>query len=347
MRSRRSFLLVVLFVLIGMAGLNGCSAFQSKRKMDMAPFSENTGVLFAEAAKVSRPFEFKHLRPYLDIPEYRNSYGQAKPLLIALRGVVYYSNQVVAINNARMSDKEKNQHLARYLSEVIETARVKKSADSALFGEVSVDSVLQDIRAAKTYLDGIAAAGPLVNAVVVAIQRDLDDFQQDVVPGVVAGFDREIEADVAVTRGNYSDLKALQARSMRAANLFYLGRMGDPASLKKLIEEDPSVKDLLPSPEKATAKQMDATEQYLIERLKRIDDVIHQLDYDVANYNAKRDELETWRRGVEEKIKVARQAITIWAQSHRNLGNGIPVPPMIDIGEITGSVVGTAKKAVF
>ena len=338
---------MMLFVLIGMVGLTGCSAFKSQRKMDMAPFSENTGILFAEAAKVSTPFEFKHLRPYLDIPEYQELGEKAKPLLIAVRGVVYYSNQVVAINNSKLSDKDKNKHLARYISDVIESSRVRQISDTSALGEVSVDSVLQDIRDAKTYLGGIAAAGPLVNAIVVAIQSGLDEFQQKTVPALITGFDREIEADVAVTRANYSDLKSLQARSMRAANLFYMGRMGDPASLQKLLEEDPSVRDLLPSPEKATAKQMDATEQYLIERLHKIDEVIHQLDYDLASYNAKRDELDAWRLSVGEKVKVARNAMMVWAQSHRNLGNGIPVPPLIDVQGLTGSVVGTAKKAVF
>jgi hypothetical protein len=37
----------------------------------------------------------------------------------------------------------------------------------------------------------------------------------------------------------------------------------------------------------------------------------------------------------------------IWGQSHRNLGVGIPVPPLIDVEGLAGSAFGTAKKAVF
>ncbi len=47
------------------------------------------------------------------------------------------------------------------------------------------------------------------------------------------------------------------------------------------------------------------------------------------------------------KVKVARNAIMIWSQSHRNLGVGIPVPPLIDVEGLAGSAFGTAKKAVF
>ncbi len=51
--------------------ISGCSVFQSSRKIDMTPFSDNAGTLFSEAIKISRPFQWKHLKPYLDIPEFQ------------------------------------------------------------------------------------------------------------------------------------------------------------------------------------------------------------------------------------------------------------------------------------
>jgi hypothetical protein len=86
---------------------------------------------------------------------------------------------------------------------------------------------------------------------------------------------------------------------------------------------------------------------YLLDRLDKVDRIIRQLDADMAQYNAMRDELETWRINVDEKVKVARNAVMIWGQSRRNLGVGIPVPPLIDVGGLAGSALGTAKKAVF
>ncbi len=347
MNTRQAFMPAVLVVSLAIVALCGCSAFRGSRKMDMSPFAENTGILFAEAAKVSRPFEFKTLRPYASAPEFDEAKVQAEPLMVALRGVVFYSNQVVAINNAKLPDKDKNQHLARYLSEVMEKSRATASSDSLGFDEAAARSVLENIRGAKTYLNGIAAAGPIVNAVVAAIQARLDVMQNTVMPAVIAGMDRQIESDVAETRANYLDLKLLQARSMRALNLLYRCRMGEKASLDALLAEDPSLKEILRQPDKATSKEMDAAEQYLLERLGRIDGVIHQLDYDLAEYKAKRDELEAFRLNVDERVKIARGAIMIWAQSHRNLGAGIPVPPMIDIPGITGGLVGEAKKVVL
>ena len=334
-------------MLVGTTTLCGCSAFKSSKRMDMAPFSENTGVLFAEASQVSRQFEFKYLRPYLSTQEVQDLRVKAVPILTALRGVVYYSNQVVAINNSKLSDKEKNDHLARYLSEIMEKAKAKRSSEGLGFDEAAAQSVLEKVRGSKTYLDGIAAASPVVNAVVVAIMEQLDEFQQTTIPAAVSALDKEIETVVAETRANYSNLKSLQARSMRAANLFYRVRMGDTVSMTALLEEDPSVKEFIPSPEKATTKTMDATEGYLLDRLDKVDRMIRQLDADMAQYKAMRDELETWRITVDDKVKVARNAIMIWGQSHRNLGVGIPVPPLIDVEGLAGSALGTAKKAVF
>jgi hypothetical protein len=60
-------------------------------------------------------------------------------------------------------------------------------------------------------------------------------------------------------------------------------------------------------------------------------------------YRAKQQELETWRTSVDAKIKMARNVLMVWAQSHHNLGKGIPVPPIIDVGGIAG---GFATKVV-
>ena len=84
----------------------------------------------------------------------------------------------------------------------------------------------------------------------------------------------------------------------------------------------------------------------MLDRLNHIDSIIQQLSNDVSRYYAKRDELEEWRISVDERISVARNAITIWAQSHRNLGTGIPVPPLIDVTGIATGLVGTAAGRV-
>jgi hypothetical protein len=327
--------------------LSGCSTFKGSRQLSMAPFAENTGVMFAEAAKVSRPFQFKNLRPYTSLPEFQESRQQAMPVLRALRSVVYYSNQVVAIGNSKLSESDKNRQLARYLQEVLNASANQAALDSLGLDKASVQTVLASIRDSKTYLDGLGAAGPIINAIVMAMQDMLDKLQQTVIPSTESALDRAIEGDFHETRTNYTNLKGTQARSMRVLNLLYEARMGDRAALDTLLSEDASVKSLIPSAQKATEKDMAAAEQYLLDRLAGINIVLHQLDYDLAAYKAKQDELGAWRYEIDERIKIARNAMAVWSQSHRNLGAGIPVPPLIDVQGMAGSLVGGAVKTVF
>ena len=347
MNSRRLLVSGILIALLGTVLLSGCSTFKGSRKMNIAPFSENTGVLFAEAAKVARPFQFKNLRSYTTLPAFQESRERSAPILRALRGVVYYSNQVVAIGNSKLSDEAKNRQLARYLKDMLAAAASPTILDSLGLDQASVQAILTNIRSAKTYLDGIAAAGPIASAIVMAMQDKLDELQQTVIPATEAGLDRAIEADFHNTRTNYMNLKTTQARSIHALNLLYVARMGDRAALDTLLSEDSSIKEFFPSAPKVTEKEMTAAQQYLLDRLDGIDTVIHQLDYDLAAYKAKQDELGAWRYDVDERVKIARNAMAVWAQSHRNLGAGIPVPPMIDIQGLTGSLVGNAVKTVF
>jgi hypothetical protein len=162
--------------------ITGCSVFQKSRKIDMTPFSENAGVLFSEATKISRPFQWKHLKPYLTIPEVQQLSRPAVPLLEALRGVVYYSNQVVAINNSKLKDRKKNRQLARYIYDAMKKSIKNQKVDSLQLDEMGARTVLENIRDAETYLDGIAAAGPIVNSVVLAIQKRLDKIQAAIDP---------------------------------------------------------------------------------------------------------------------------------------------------------------------
>ncbi len=96
-----------------------------------------------------------------------------------------------------------------------------------------------------------------------------------------------------------------------------------------------------------TIEQLTAAENYLLDRLNRIDHMIMQMDDDIMEYHAKQDEKEEWRISADEKLKMARNAMTVWAQSHRNLGAGIPVPPLIDVASIAAGLAGSAANAVI
>ena len=326
--------------------VSGCSVFKSSKQIDMTPFSDNAGTLFGEAVMVSRPFQWKHLKEYTSVPEFQIILKRAQPLFTALNGVVYYSNQVVAINNAKLSNRDKNKQLARYLSDAMEKALRDEKIDSLQVDKMEAVSVFKNIRDAETYLDGISAASPIVHSVVRAIKRRLKEIQ-DAIPSILIAFDREIDKDYAMTKANYYHLKHLQGELMLSATRLYRARIGNQAQLDTLVQTNAAIRNFIPSTTNASAVQLDKAEAYLIAQLQQVDIFIHQLDDAKAEYIAKKDELITWGTQADAKVRIARSAMTVWAQSHRNLGAGIPVPPLIDVAGITTGLIGSATRTVI
>jgi hypothetical protein len=308
----------------------------------MTPFAENTAVMFAEAAKVSRPARWTYLKPYNDVPSLGVLRMKVAPLIRGLRGVVMYSNQLVSLNMSTKTDKEKNRLLASYFREA--TAKV---ANPALFDSLGVspsmlDTVFTRIERAETFREGIEAGGPLVNAVVLAINRRLDEIDEEV-PMVLAEIDHGIESDYASKRKNYIGLVKLQTEAHHAVTLLYEARKGDRDALAKLLETDPALREIIPAPDRATPSAFKTAEESLSLRLQRIDEYLRQLGSEKEVYFAMHNELETLRINTDERIKLARDAVMVWGQSHRNLGEGIAVPPLIDVA---GMATGLARKVV-
>ena len=338
-----STFLLPLVLLGSLVQLWGCSAFQSHREMDMTPFAENTAAMFAEARKVSRPFVWNYLKPHVGtLPELLELRKLAGPALKGLGGIVMYSNQIVALNMSAKTDKETNRELAKYLQEAADRVTDKSKLEAIGINPASLDTVLVNIGKQETYLDGLAAAAPLVNAFVLAMLQRLDEIG-NVVPDVEAAIDREIENTFREKRQNFDSMVRLQVKLLREVTLLNNGRYGDQASLDTLLKEDATLKEFIKAPSPVTPREFESAEKALAERLGRVDTFLRQMDWEKQVYLAKRAELTEYRAQLDEKIGVARDAVMVWGQSHRNLAAGIAVPPLIDVGGVAG---GLAKKVV-
>jgi len=338
--SRLVPLAIAALPFIGGLTSGGCSVFQSSREIDMEPFSDNTATLFLEGAKIGRPFPWVTLRPYIDVPGFPELQQRSKTVLLGMRGIVRYSNQVVALNDAKLSEKEKNLHLVKYLQEATSKIGSGDVIDSLGIEKTSLDAIFSDIRNADTFLHGIAAATPLVHAVVVKMGDQLEAIELGM-PAIIVAIDYNIDSVYAERKATYLKLTRLQASTLRGMSQLYNARRGVLADLDTLIREDQSIGEIIPSPEKATSKEIASAEALLKERLLNLDTFIGQMAPEVAAYKAKLQELEDWRLSVDMRVKIAREEISVWAQAHRNLGDGIPVPPVIDV---TGFATDMAKK---
>ena len=338
--KRSSVVLMCLCVSVCLA--SGCSKFRASRTMDMTPFAENTSMMFAEAAEVGRRFRTVYLKPYMDVPEVKDVRIQAEPVLKGLRGLLLYSNQLVALNMSAKSDRDKNALLADYLQQA--TTRIGGVERLANIGvsAAAFDSTLSSIRAAKTFLDGIGAASPVVNAFVLTLLDGFDSLHAQL-PVATSAIERGIESEYHVKRAAYERLARQHAQYLMAATWLYKSKSGSRAAVDSLLHLDPSLRRFISEPDRATNEDLDEAENDLLGKLERIDNLIRQLADEKAEYMETQKELQNLRINADRRIKLARDAVVVWGQTHRNLGAGIAVPAMIDIKAWTA---GAAKSAV-
>jgi len=323
--------------------LVSCSAFESSRKMDMTPFAQNTETMYAAVTKLNVPFQFRELQKYMDEPSLVKVYNSGGSVLDDWRGLVWYSNQLVALNNSRLKETKKNQKLAEFIVEARQRLIKKGTMEDVKFDTGGFDTVLDNIRTAPTFLQGIDAASPLVDAIVLTMDSQIDSVSS-LVPVVIAGFQRRIEADQRSQKRNILDLRALQAQFHHVQVLFYRARLEEPGAFDSLLAADPSLKEYLNPRGAISSKNWKDAEEALNLRLERIYASMQQLlSVEAQFYVARMKEVQEWREDLDAKITIARDGLTVWSQSHHNLGEGIPVPPLIDVASIAGSL---AKKVI-
>ena len=333
---------ILLYLMIPLL-LGSCSAFKSTTEMDMEPFSDNAGILFNEAVKVSRPFQFKNLALYADTEQYTAIKSKSVPLINALKGIVYYSNQLVAIQNSHLSERQKNQQLAIYLEDVFSKTTVRMKLDSIGLSADDVNRTLSNIRVKETYLEAIAEADPIINTIVLALFDKLDVIEDDV-SKVIASFEDELSKDYQYTIDNYLRIKSLENATHESLSLLYKYWTKDKSLKQDLLDSDKSLQNLIGNKETIGLKEYHLMEDYLFQRMENIEVMLRQLDDDKSEYLSKKEEISNWHLQVDEKLSIARNAIIIWAQSHRNLGKGIKVPPLLDITTLLGLVEPSLKK---
>jgi hypothetical protein len=319
---------------------SGCSMFRSKRTLDMAPFAENTSMMFAEARKVARPFRPVNLRPYAGLPELAELRDQSLPVLVALRGLVLYSNQIVALNMSSKSDTEKNALLADYLQRARETAVSREKLANIGVSVGALDSCAVAIRGAETFLQGIRAASLLVNTVVLALLDRIDGLQ-DQLAMAMSAIDAAIQERYRGQRQAYEGLTRLHTRYLIAATWLYESKSETPGAVDSLLAVEPSLGVFLPEPHRVDRQQLQAAEEELVQRLDHVDAMLEQLNEEKAAYVAETQELQDLRMNLDQRLKIARDSVVLWGQSHRNLGEGVATPPLINVAGMASGAVKT------
>jgi hypothetical protein len=333
---------------LALAG-SGCGAMKSSRRLDMAPFADNTITTIGEMDKLNKPAVWIQLRAYRTRPAVQEVGQDMVPVRTLLRQVAFYSAQLVSINDSSLPEQKKAKALARYVREVVkpavEAGQGAPDADELGVQLPDVDRVCAEMEAQETFLGAIARAEPLINATL-HYGLKLFDRVDDDLQAASAEIEREVDAQFGPLSANVAAVYEAQQRTVRAFTLLYQLRAGQPV-LAELRAAVPDGATLIPVSWTPTRKDLQGIEDLLAAQMQRLKAARDQLEPDVVALREAKAELDELRTTSLARARAGRVTLILWARSHRNLGMGVAVPPAIDLpGMLFGSVSKAAGKAI-
>jgi hypothetical protein len=329
-------------MMVALALASGCSKFKSSRGLDMGPFAENTTTMLAEAQRVVQPLDWNYLREYRQMGVTDSVMREVELIRRVFRGIGFYSIQVVALNNAKISNKERAAKLAKYIEET--TDPIIRSGEIASLGltAAGLDSMVQNAKAQTTYLGALSAINPLVYSVAsFCIERV--DHVAAISQHSLVEIQSVVDRDFADIKKALEDLDACEDVYVRDYLMLQDYRSGKTESLEPLLARDLSLRELLGDKAKPSGEATEKAQKVLQERLASVDAVRKQLDARKELHALRVAEVDDFRNEIAERNRTARLMLIYWMRSHSNLAQGITIPPAINMGEIVGS---SAKKAL-
>jgi hypothetical protein len=323
-----SIVLLLSFLII-----QGCSIFQSRKSVDMTSFSETMLTMVGDIQFGLQGKSWVYLKPYLNSEAVRDAAVGLDKMRGLMRGIVFYSIQVVSINSAEIPESEKCRLLGQYLDEALRPAIKTRSESGRYSVTISLDTfqlVIEEIKSQKKFLEALEKAQPVIDAVVGYSDGIFNDLKARVKTAVneISG---KIENDFASIRSNISEVEELQTRTVDSYWLLYRYKFGKKDALDSLLYLDPSVKNYVSADNNIQTDQLALLQEDLIKRMNNIKLIKEQLVPEFELYKSRQKELDEINGHVNDMMRRARIAMIVFARAHRNLAAGVTIPPDIDV----------------
>ena len=329
--------LILFLVMI----IQGCSTFQSRRALDMAPFSETMTSLVGDIQFGMQGKNWIYIKPYLKTPRVLKIREELQKVGALLRGIVFYSLQVVALNSSKIPEAKKCEELGGYLDDALRPSLSNENETGKYDITISLDAfnrTINEIKSQENFIDGLGKAQPLIDAVIGYSDGTFNDLKTDIAIAINE-ISSGIDSSFGAIRKDITYIGLLKTRSVLSYWLLYRYRFGEQAALDSLLKIDPALSIFIGPNQTMSPEQFTALEQQLTRRMDNIDNIKKQLDPDFELYKAHQRELDEISVWVNDIMRKARIAMVVFARSHRNLSAGVTIPPQIDImGEATKAV---------
>ncbi len=330
-------MMIVITVAAGTIFQIGCAAFQSQKKINLAPFAENAVSIVSEVEYGLSQARAIHIRPFIGGPasqEYREQWTKMSRFL---RGIVAYSVQIVTISQSDMSDSKK----ASMLADFVQGLAVPIFEDPSLGFKISrgeFSTMVANIRKQNDYFKAMNAAQPVVDEVARVAELVLSDLK-DAQNEARLEVGNRIEAYHAPVLRFKDDLKDGQERVLQTAVFIAAWRRGEEAMEDSILLHNPAMRQFLKPGQKFNfeiAGQISKSLAASLEGGKLIQD---HLFPEMEQYQKEMRELDDLIAIADRGVKQSKAAIVIWRRAHQTMAAGITEPAAIDLFGIAQAAV--------
>jgi len=335
MSTRRLFPLLLIGLLV-LSALNGCSKFQSKKRLHLAPFAEDMIALAGDVQYELGRHQPVYLQGYTDVPESREMEVLSFKIRAVMRGIIGYSIQVVTLGESELSGPDRCLALADYLDGLLRPV-LKRPAPDLIMTVADLDTIIADIKTREDILGGLKGAQPVIDEIA-RVSGELFDETAIAMERTRSAIQTRVDDDFRHIREADRQLREHQLRAVTDVSLFPLIRMGDQAAADTLAAHQPSLREILAPGRPLDEPTLKEAEQRLLFLMQTISELRRQLEPDLLTYRETRKELGIMYNVHTAALRQGRVAIIAWARAHDRLASGVTDPAEIN-------VLGIARKA--
>lgn len=316
---------------------SGCAAFQSHKKINLAPFAENAVSIVSEVEYGLSQARAIRTRPFIGGPATIEYQEQWNTMGRFLRGIVAYSVQVATISQSDMSDKKKAAALSEYMAGLAGPVFEDPELGFKITRE-DFSTIVENIRNQDDYFKAMNAAQPVVDEVARVAEEVLRDLKdaQDVARLEVARRIEEYHAPVLKFR---EDFKEGQARTLQTAVYISRWNKGEKSVVDSILIYDPALKQFLKPGQPLTYEIAGKMSNLLITRLEAGKLIQENLFPELEQYQKEMQELDELIAIADRGIRQSKGAIAVWRRSHQTMAAGITEPAAIDLFGIAQAAV--------
>lgn len=335
----------VLLLLAALLAFASCSAFKSKKRLNLGPFAEDMIAVAGDIQYGLGESQPVLIRSYLEGPETRALEVNLRKIRAVVRACISYAVQVVTLAESRLSGPERAAALADYLDGLLRPVLEKPEPELNLT-LAKLDALVKDVRAQKKLLDALRAAQPVVDEIAYTA-GELFDETKDMMDQVVEAARTRIDADCRDIYAADKTLKEYIVGTIAHVALIRAHRLGDPTAMDSLLAQQPSLRDLVDPDDGVSPEEMHAIEQRLLFVLRSLRELRDQLRPDIELYWEQQRELDESANKYNAALRQATVAVLAWSRAHKRLAAGVTDPAEIDVLGIAKKAAGSANPVPF